>query len=94
MKTLFDALRIPNQQEETASGVTPSSNPLQCLLESDTLVSDLSIKTGRLLGARCKKVHAVHLVIDVTVKILRAIPQNSKFYVHNPIIGLMSLHNI
>ena len=50
MKTLFDALRIPSKQEEDASGITPADNPLQVLLESDTLISDLSIKTRRLLG--------------------------------------------
>lgn len=69
MKTLFDALRMPSKQEEDASSITPTDDPLQVLLESDTLISDLSIKTRRLLGHRCKHPHAVQLVIDVTVKI-------------------------
>jgi hypothetical protein len=76
IKTLFDALRMPSKDEEEASRSVPTANPLQCLLESDALISDLSIKTGRLLGARAKKVHAVHLTIDVTVKVLR-------FSIHN-----------
>lgn len=76
MKTLFDALRMPSKEEEAAAGLTPPADPLECLLESDTLISDLSIKTGRLLGARTRKVHAVRLVIDVTVKVLRFSPLN------------------
>jgi hypothetical protein len=71
IKTLFDALRMPSKPEEDASGITPTANPLQCLMESDALISDLSIRTGRLLGARTRKVHAVHLTIDVTIKVLR-----------------------
>lgn len=76
IKTLFDALRMPSEQEAKVSGVMPTADPLCCLLESDTLISDLSIKTGRLLGDRAKKAHAVRLTIDVTVKVLRVMDQN------------------
>ena len=76
MKTLFDALRMPSPQEEEAAGITPTNDPLDVLMESDTLISDLAIKTGRLLGARARKVHAVHLTIDVTVKVLRVASWN------------------
>lgn len=69
IKTLFDALRMPTQQE--AKGDSLTADPLCCVLESDTLISDVSIKTGRLLGSRTRKVHAVQLWIDVTVKVLR-----------------------
>jgi hypothetical protein len=75
IKTLFDALRMPTEAEEKAGGV-PTANPLFCLLESDSLVSDLSVKTGRLLGDRTKKSHAVRLTIDVTVKVLRVMNEN------------------
>jgi hypothetical protein len=76
MKTLFDALRMPSKSEEEASGITPVDNPLQVLLESDTLISDLSIKTRRLLGVCRQTKHPARLIIDVTVKLLRVIPQN------------------
>ncbi len=72
MKTLFDALRMPTKDEEDAANMTPTANPLQCLLENDSLITDLSIRTGRLLGVPAqKRLHRVHLVIDVTVKVLR-----------------------
>jgi len=75
IKTLFDALRMPSEAEEKAGGV-PTANPLYCLLESDTLISDLSVKTGRLLGDRAKKPHTVRLTIDVAVKVLRVRSEN------------------
>ncbi|HEY5066195.1 MAG TPA: hypothetical protein VIJ04_15405 [Xanthobacteraceae bacterium] len=75
IKTLFDALRMPSEAEEKAGGV-PTADPLCCLLESDTLISDLSVKTGRLLGDRAKKHHTVRLSIDVTVKVLRVMSEN------------------
>jgi hypothetical protein len=72
IKTLFDALRMPTKAEEDAANVTPTADPLQCLLENDSLISDLSIRTGRLLGVPPqKRPHRAHLVIDVTVKVLR-----------------------
>ena len=67
---------MPTRVEEDSAGITATSNPLQVLLEEDALISDLSIRTGRLLGARTRGVHAVVLTIDVTVKVLRVIPIN------------------
>lgn len=75
IKTLFDALRMPNAQELEASE-EPTSDPLYCVLESDTLISGFSVKTGRLLGARTKKPHAVRLWIDVSVEVLRVRQEN------------------
>jgi hypothetical protein len=66
---------MPTESEEKAGG-TPTADPLYCVLESDTLISDLSVKTGRLLGERTKKAHAVRLTIDVTVKVLRVRNEN------------------
>ena len=77
LKALFDALRMPNEAEERAG--TPAADPCYCLLESDTLISDLSVKTGRLLGRDAdprKRPHLARLTIDVTVKVLRVMEQN------------------
>jgi len=76
LKTLFDALRMPVDEKEERAGEEPTANPLYCVMESDALVSDLRVKTGRLLGQRTKKAHAVRLVIDVTVKVLRVRNEN------------------
>ena len=75
IKTLFDALRMPSEIE-AKNGETPTANPLYCVLQSDTLISDFSVKTGRLLGERAKKPHTVRLWIDVTIKVLRVTEHN------------------
>jgi hypothetical protein len=76
IKCLFDALRVPSDDEFARSGIVPTADPLYCLLEQDTLISDFSVKTGRILGSRTKKPHAVRLWMDVTVKVLRVTEQN------------------
>jgi hypothetical protein len=50
LKTLFDALRMPADQNELA-GATPTreETPFYCLLEDDRLISRVSIQTDLLL---------------------------------------------
>lgn len=74
IKTLFDALKMPSELNQQQAVMT--ADPLYVLLEDDALISDFSIKSGKLLGSRTKKPHTVRLTIDVTIKILRAFPQN------------------
>jgi hypothetical protein len=80
IKTLFDALRMPTKEEEEA-GEVATNDPLCCLLQNDSLISELAIKTGRLLGAKATKVHAVRHTIDVTVKVLRV------FFLNQCLVG-------
>jgi hypothetical protein len=75
IKTLFDALRMPDPKNEYV-GETPIANPLYVLLEDDALIYEFSLKSGRLLGADPSKNHAVRLNIDVTIKVLRVFEQN------------------
>jgi hypothetical protein len=53
MKTLFDALKMPWQLQDLGDyqnrPVPPDENPFFCLLEDDSLVSQASIETDRLL---------------------------------------------
>jgi hypothetical protein len=75
LKTLFDGLRMPGPNDEY-KGHTPTADPLYVVLEDDALISDFSIKSGRLLGRGAKKKHQVRLTVDVTVKVLRVFDQN------------------
>jgi len=75
LKTLFDALKMPNPKDEY-KGLTPTEDPLYVVLEDDALISDFSIKSGRLLGRGAKKKHEVRLTVDITVKVLRVFDQN------------------
>jgi hypothetical protein len=54
----------------------PEADPLCCLLEDDKLISDFSIRTGRLLGKNQKQPHDVRIQADVTIKVLRVMDQN------------------
>lgn len=50
VKTLFDGLRMPTKQNETGSSTpTADENPFFCLLEDDRLVSELRVKSDKLL---------------------------------------------
>ncbi len=73
LKTLFDALRIPEQCSELGSA-TPEAgeDPFYCLLESDSLITDFSVITDRLLTPLLpeRKDTDVHLVIKVKVRLV------------------------
>jgi hypothetical protein len=75
IKTLFDALRMPEPKHQYV-GDGPTANPLYVVLEDDALISDLSVRSGRLLGKAADKQHAVRLQIDVRVKVLRVTDEN------------------
>ncbi|HEX3431654.1 MAG TPA: hypothetical protein VHT03_12290 [Rhizomicrobium sp.] len=75
LATLFDALQMPNPKHEYV-GSQPTENPLYTVLEDDALISDFSIRSGRLLGERTRKPHAVRLQVDVTIKVLRVTDDN------------------
>jgi hypothetical protein len=50
VKTLFDALRIPNSPDETAGATPePDEHPLFCLLQDDKLISEVKVTTDQLL---------------------------------------------
>jgi hypothetical protein len=65
VKTLFDALRMPTGDEIQQDGNAP--NPFYCLLESDTLITEYSIKTDRLLSDSAAAVDWVKLALEVRV---------------------------
>lgn len=69
LKTLFDALRVPDLEVEKK--YPQAQDPTYCLLESDTLISDFDVATGRLLTATSSHPHEVHLVIEAEVRVLR-----------------------
>jgi hypothetical protein len=80
IKTLFDALRIPSDGGELPSDEKPDAgeDPFFCLLENDSLVTDLKITTDRLLRPLGVGEHQnnVMLVVNVNVKASRINGQN------------------
>ena len=67
LKTLFDALRMPQTPDEI-KGNTPGTdeNPFFCLLEDDNLITKVSVTTDRLLEPGDR--YFVNLLIGVRTK--------------------------
>lgn len=76
LKCFFDGLRMPDPQQDGPKGEPPTASPLCVLLEDDRLITDFSVKTGRLLGAGEKRPYAVRIQATVTVKVLRVTDHN------------------
>jgi hypothetical protein len=69
IKTLFDGLRVPSIDEMKAG--SPDADPFYCVLEQDALITGVNVRTDRLLTAPNASVHEVHLVIEVSVRVMR-----------------------
>jgi len=76
MKTLFDALSIPNEQDLRGN---PDHEPFLCLLEDDSLIIEQHIKTGRLLRVSTASDSAAHLLIEVSVNVMQITDLNIGF---------------
>jgi len=83
IKTLFDALRLPKNQDELGGFVVPEhdEDPFFCLLEDDALVTHLSVETDALLQpvGSTPDVNDARLVITVNLKPYVVDPSNINF---------------
>jgi len=79
LKTLFDALSIPNQDQIPDAPITSYNEEVYCLLEDDSLISGLNIETSRLLTKPGASEHEVRLVIEVDVRVIQARTYNQVF---------------
>jgi hypothetical protein len=73
LKTLFDALRMPQKRDEIPGKCMPENtdSPFFCLLEDDNLISSLKVTTDRLLDSVSSPSEVV-LLVHVHTKITRA----------------------
>jgi hypothetical protein len=77
LKTLFDALAVPNQDQLKED---PSAeNPIYCLLEDDGLITGIDVDTQKLLSRPGSSKSEVRLVIDVDVRAIQATDYNLVF---------------
>lgn len=73
IKILFDALRMPRPGDEMV-GIKPAEqgeNPFYCLVQDDSLITELRVTSDRLLVPSANVSHAsndVHMVITVNIK--------------------------
>jgi len=74
LKTLFDALAIPKR--EFRHEYPQQHDKTYCLLESDSLIANFDVSTGRLLFPQSTHPHEVHIVIEAHIHLLRVGPWN------------------
>ena len=74
LKTLFDSLRMPKNQNELPSKISAEDldAPFFCLLEDDNLITKVSVSTDRLLRQNPGQ-NDVLMVIHVTTKAVKTI---------------------
>ena len=72
LKTLFDALRMPQKTNEIPGDCSPDTtdSPFFCLLEDDNLISSLKVTTDRLLDDVVSP-SEVLLILHVRTKVTR-----------------------
>jgi len=82
LKTIFDALRIPQNADELG-GATPQDgeDPFFCLLEDDRAISNLTVETATLLEPTGDQfdVNDARLIISVKLWAYRVLPMNIDF---------------
>ena len=68
LKTLFDALQIPDPNQAANLGVQPTDQyPMFCLLEDDKQITRVNVRTAQLLD-ETSVANEVILTIDVAIK--------------------------
>jgi hypothetical protein len=74
IKTLWDALGVPERGQMEGLESEAGEDPLFCLLEDDCLITEVSITTDRLLIPQEQNEHIndVVLVLSVTAKVIDA----------------------
>ena len=70
MKSLLDSLKVPHEPNALPKSVTPDEdeNPFYCLLEDDSLVTRLNVRTEQWLG-KANDSKEVLAIIHVTTKL-------------------------
>jgi hypothetical protein len=80
MKTLLDALRIPEAGEDYGlRKLDDDKRPMFCLLEDDKLISRLSVETDQLLDVGAVDKPDIALVITVRIRPYHVIFRNLNF---------------
>jgi hypothetical protein len=70
LKTLLDALKVPNDEAALPDNVSPSSaeSPFFCLLEDDSLVTNVDIQTAHWLEPEVQDSDEVVLLLHIRTK--------------------------
>lgn len=77
IKTLLDGLRMPVHREEIVAEPEPKPEPMFCLLENDSLINEMTVRTGRLLSGSQASRFYCRLIIEVSTIITHVKPFNA-----------------
>lgn len=75
LKTLLDALKVPNEEAALPDGASPSpdESPFFCLLEDDSLVTNVDIRTAHWLEPEAQGSNEVVLLLRVRTRPTRVV---------------------
>jgi hypothetical protein len=79
IKTLLDALEMPQHVEQVLDKSSTRLAPIYCLMEEDVLVSGLTVESERLLTDQNYPADYVRLNIEVDVRVRQAMIYNQSF---------------
>lgn len=79
IKTLMDALAMPQHAEQILERDISQQHPIYCLLEDDSMISGFEIESERLLGDQSNSKEWVKLTIEVDVRVRQATIYNQSF---------------
>lgn len=79
IKTILDALTMPQHKEQIIEHTSTETAPIFCLLQDDSLVSGLDVQSERLLTDQNHPADYVKLLIEVDVRVRQATIYNQSF---------------
>jgi len=85
LKVLFDALRVPQDDNEVRGfSAQDRHGLLVCLLEDDKLITGFRVTTDRLLEPATaeQSQNDVRLIINVEIKVTKLTPENMAYFSH------------
>jgi hypothetical protein len=77
IKTLFDALRVPDEGQIDRIGPADDEVPFYCLLQDDVLVTAFSVRTERLLEPPVVGEKPTDVALTINVRIATTLPSET-----------------
>jgi hypothetical protein len=69
LKTLFDAMRVPDEAQVSKAAPQPGEQPFYCLLEDDALITGFCVTTQRLLDQLGDDENPKNVALNINVKV-------------------------
>lgn len=80
IKVLFDALKMPKRGEfQPMDTARPDEDPFFCVVEDDSLITEIKVTTDRLLEplGGDEHIHDVHIIVNVKTHVIAGNPSDA-----------------